>query len=605
MASETSSQTKTQLTPASNVSFECDKGIIAFNNDVALLEHANDLYLSMLSFMKNYCVSTAFTKQPLAYNYKYLREFSYSTKVDATNTITFTLSNFDKPLSFNLDDFSSITGLKYSEKYVSIPPKETVRAGLATLRLVDEKDSTLSSTDLVNSSPLRIRYFLPIWKVLMLHIVKCLGGMQGSDNQLNINQQVIEYSFCWVLNADVGNILFSDFIFKITHGKKKREPNVCYTRYLSLIVEHLLGNAYKNDKRKTFKPHHILATSFKIPSVSEVALISHTLKVAKISTVPEKTLSLPSEEVNVENTTDKSLFDTIMQPISYLKASTNKKLKKKKNPSSSNTKTSKMSLNSSRSAWELRNQPKPANAEKVDFDLESVPDDEIVSISRNDDDFKELSQADKIVADNIIDKLVCMANTMDATVNIFDAFDLLVSSMSASSSTPRDVQALISKANITIDLNEIFDSPASTIPKIVSDVIAQQLPDLLNATLKDTLPQALTNVTKVEKTIVDLHELVGLMSHLVPIVDSVAPPISTTTKGEGVLCTSTTSYGGPCIILGRSNYMILNLPHHLPWPVTFDNVPFEQFTAQLFSSSSSDFSLTPPSRMAEKGKGLA
>ncbi|GKD83140.1 hypothetical protein Tco_1349979 [Tanacetum coccineum] len=73
MASKSySQQTKTQVKPASNVNFECDK--------------------------------------------------------DATNIITFTFSSFDKPLSFNLDDFSSIASLKYSENYVSLPPKKTVRA---------------------------------------------------------------------------------------------------------------------------------------------------------------------------------------------------------------------------------------------------------------------------------------------------------------------------------------------------------------------------------------------------------------------------------------------------------------------------------------------
>ncbi|GJX67735.1 retrovirus-related pol polyprotein from transposon TNT 1-94 [Tanacetum coccineum] len=170
-----------------------------------------------------------------------------SAEVDATNTITFSLSSFDKPLSFNLDDFSSITGLKYSENYVSVAPKEIVRAGLATLGLVDEKDSTLSSTDLINLSLLRIRYFSPIWRVLMLHIVKCLGGKD-----------------------------------------------------------------YKNDNLKTFKPHHISATSFKIPSTSEVFLTSHMLKVANISTMPEQTLILPTKEVNAGNTTDKNVSNCLL-----------------------------------------------------------------------------------------------------------------------------------------------------------------------------------------------------------------------------------------------------------------------------------------------------
>ncbi|GJV80128.1 retrovirus-related pol polyprotein from transposon TNT 1-94 [Tanacetum coccineum] len=168
---------------------------------------------------------------------------------------------------------------KYNENYVPLPPKETMRTALATLGLVDEKDTSLSSTNLVNSSPLRTRYFSPIWRVIMMYIVKCLGGMHGSHDQLNINQQIIAYSLCWGLDIDISNILFSDLVAKLTTGKKGREPNICYTRYLSLIIEHLLRSAYKNDKLKTFKSHQISTTSFKTPSASEVPLISHMLKV--------------------------------------------------------------------------------------------------------------------------------------------------------------------------------------------------------------------------------------------------------------------------------------------------------------------------------------
>ncbi|GKF19594.1 hypothetical protein Tco_0068232 [Tanacetum coccineum] len=92
----------------------------------------------------------------------------------ATNTITFTLSCSEKPLSFNLGDFKTITGLKYSENNEALPPKETVRAGLETMGLVDEKIPQSTPTKLINLSPLRIRYFSPIWRVLMLHIIKCL-----------------------------------------------------------------------------------------------------------------------------------------------------------------------------------------------------------------------------------------------------------------------------------------------------------------------------------------------------------------------------------------------------------------------------------------------
>ncbi|GJX79198.1 retrovirus-related pol polyprotein from transposon TNT 1-94 [Tanacetum coccineum] len=161
-----------------------------------------------------------------------------------------------------------------SENYVSIPPKETVRAELATLGLIVEKNLDLSSIDLVNSSPLK-----------------------GPD-------------------VDIDNILFSSLVAKLVNSKKGREPNVCYTRYLSLIIEHLIGKDYKKDKLKNFKPHHISATSFKTPSTSEIALIPHMLKVAKLQL-------------------------TTVQPVDQPKASTDKRSKKKKILSFSEPKTSK------------------------------------------------------------------------------------------------------------------------------------------------------------------------------------------------------------------------------------------------------------------------
>ncbi|GJW18727.1 hypothetical protein Tco_0026163 [Tanacetum coccineum] len=74
----------------------------------------------------------------------------------ATKSITFTLSHFDKPLSFNLDVFSTVIGIERSKDFVSIPPKETVKADLVTLGLTDGNDTSLSSSDLINSSLVKI-----------------------------------------------------------------------------------------------------------------------------------------------------------------------------------------------------------------------------------------------------------------------------------------------------------------------------------------------------------------------------------------------------------------------------------------------------------------
>nr|GFA08105.1 hypothetical protein [Tanacetum cinerariifolium] len=104
---------------------------------------------------------------------------------------------------------------------------------------------------------------------------------------------------------------------------------------------------YKNDKLKTFKPHHISAISFKITSENEVAMIPHMMQVAKILPVLEETLILPSKEVNTTNSDNKSFSRTSMQPVGQSKASTDKKSRKKKNPSSSQPKTSKIVKESS------------------------------------------------------------------------------------------------------------------------------------------------------------------------------------------------------------------------------------------------------------------
>ncbi|GJV15599.1 hypothetical protein Tco_1360922 [Tanacetum coccineum] len=397
--------------------------------------------------------------------------------------------------------------------------------------------------------------------------------------------------------------------------------DILYDKYKILLTNLEGSNAaysqvpgrksYKNDKLKTFKPHHFSATSFKTLLANEVALIPHMLKVPNISIKPEQNLILPTKEVNVGNTIDKSLSETTVHPISQPKASTDQKLRKKKISSSSKPKTSKnvrqskpkktvvdtqhveesvatvdatKSLEASKSVEELRNQPKTADAEKLrrllaidsriksfgnvnlddllkdqevneeakespfeiefeikfigkadqemeeaDSDLESMPNNEIMSVLGNDnedDDFEELSMADEIVAD----KLVNLANTWDADTLVFVA-----SSLQKKKNIPRvkilNVQTLgairrfkeiqITKApgsdpighlarrldflsaqvnnvakNLPIELNKNFASTASTVPFIVSDAITQQLPDLLTATLKDTLPQPFTNAVR-------------------------------------------------------------------------------------------------------------
>ncbi|GJX74931.1 hypothetical protein Tco_0313526 [Tanacetum coccineum] len=123
---------------------------------------------------------------------------------------------------------------------------------------------------------------------------------------MNLSQQTIAYCLIFGLEINIGEIIFNDLIYKIQNRKKNRETNICYTRFISLVLEQILGDNYHDESLTVLKPHHISAASFQTPSASEVSLTSHMLKVAKLSKEPEESLILPSEEVNAEATADKS-----------------------------------------------------------------------------------------------------------------------------------------------------------------------------------------------------------------------------------------------------------------------------------------------------------
>ncbi|GJU30658.1 hypothetical protein Tco_1174247 [Tanacetum coccineum] len=118
---------------------------------------------------------------------------------------------------------------------------------------------------------------------------------------------MIAYCLIFGLETNIGEIIFNDLIHKLQNRKKNRDPNVCYTRFISLVLEQLLGNNYHDESLTVLKPHHVSSTSFQTSSASEVSLTSHILKVAKLSKEPEESLILPSEEVNAEEFADKEM----------------------------------------------------------------------------------------------------------------------------------------------------------------------------------------------------------------------------------------------------------------------------------------------------------
>ncbi|GJR56918.1 retrovirus-related pol polyprotein from transposon TNT 1-94 [Tanacetum coccineum] len=197
---------------------------------------------------------------------------------------------FTKPLAE-----PSFTGLTDSETAVPLPSKGTVRAGLATLGLADKDNPSLTSTEL------------------------------GSHNQMNLNQQTIASCLIFGLEINFGDIIFTDLIHKLQNGKK------------------------------ISKPYHILATSFQTPSTSEISFTSHILKVAKLSKKLNESLILPFKEVNAEESADNWSISTSSLPTNHLQHA------KEFVVTSDATK----SLDASESAKVQGNQPHTADAKKV------------------------------------------------------------------------------------------------------------------------------------------------------------------------------------------------------------------------------------------------
>ncbi|GKA99328.1 hypothetical protein Tco_0827265 [Tanacetum coccineum] len=534
MTSESSTPTTTHITTVSNVNFECGKGVVSFNNDIALLEHTNPLYHLMLSFLKNSCVSTALTKQPSTYYLEYLREFWYSAEVDtSSNTITFTLSCSLKPLSFELSEFSTITGLKYYENYEALPPKATVKVALATLGPADEKNLQFTPSEVINKSPLRIRYLSLIW-------------------------MVIAYILIWGLNVGIENILFSGLVAKLVKGKKGREVYICYTRRAmpkkqvdetQHAEEPVATDITKSlDASKSVEEERVVKIRATRPNRDSVSARSCPISLVHLESAPgSDTLRVPelhsafgvTESQNKKNPKVLTFEGTESSPSVFLGQRTG-------DPSLHY----KFTFSTNHLMEELENIKVAKNVvkgqvvtdagiislgtvdldqviEEAESDLESMPDDDIMSISRDDDeeldDFdKEFSVADEVVVDTVIDEILIEINTEDTTTLVSVAPSTEVPSVSDSKPTivfpMEDVQALAAKSLYApgsgpfdhllrrMDFlaahvhnmgkshpKKFADKMDSVVPMMVVDAFEERLPEFLTNTLKNQLPQIPTD----------------------------------------------------------------------------------------------------------------
>ncbi|GJR23526.1 retrovirus-related pol polyprotein from transposon TNT 1-94 [Tanacetum coccineum] len=390
----------------------CDNtSAIAISNNPVLHSRTKHIDIS--------CISKALVIQPSTLYTKYLREFWYTAEVE-DNTITFSLLNVKKPLSFYRDIFASVIDLEYSKNYVSLPDHETVKDVIATLGLADEKEPEMTSKDLAHS-------------------------------------------------------------------------------YMSLVIEHLLREAYVNKDLNPTKSYQITSATFKQSSFSEVPLTSYMHKIAKLS---EEPLILTSEEENAKGTEFKlQIHNSESQLAKETKVIVD----------------ATQSLDASKSAEEQKNQPQTADATKCypnpleileslnetandnPYDIESeikfikrfkplIDDEEplITSVTKEHSNMEEDSDLESIPDDEVGSP--SSSQTLETEED------------DSSADKPSDplghLQAEITSLSNKVDQLESNITKKVSEPNLIAEALKQQVPGLITETLKTTLPLLLKDLIK-------------------------------------------------------------------------------------------------------------
>nr|GEY09255.1 hypothetical protein [Tanacetum cinerariifolium] len=252
-------------------------------------------------------------------------------------------------------------------------------------------------------------------------------------------------------------------------------------------------------------------------------------------------------------------------------------------------------------------------SESANSDLESIHEDELVSVSGNDEvddnNAEELSTADEASTDDVIKNFVNM-NILpqllkDSVKKALPKFDkrvkktLIVEVLNiVLKPLNREFNALneMESQRFVILQRKLGKAIRKTVGKsvqrnvkkhigVVNDMprwnakhqmqLIQYLEKMLHSTVY--IPRDILFVNakqlqiKVEKNAVDIHKLVKLVCEIVLLMDLVPTSTKAATKGEKE-------------------------------PTIIDNIPCEQFIENLFSTCSSELS-PPPPRLADKGKG--
>nr|GEV52969.1 retrovirus-related Pol polyprotein from transposon TNT 1-94 [Tanacetum cinerariifolium] len=166
--------------------------------------------------------------------------------------IKFLVMNGKKPLILDYKTFVESTRLDYAKGiYVSHPSPEAVMAELAK---IVENIILLDRT-------LALKTTFPMaWRILFTFVVQVLDGNYSSTEQVNFIQQLIAYCLFTKTKVDIGEIIYSDLITKLTN--KFRQKYVSYPRFVSCALAVLLGSDYTQDESFRSSPTILSNSNF-------------------------------------------------------------------------------------------------------------------------------------------------------------------------------------------------------------------------------------------------------------------------------------------------------------------------------------------------------
>ncbi|GJZ83427.1 hypothetical protein Tco_0648600 [Tanacetum coccineum] len=311
---------------------------------------------------------------------------------------------------------------------------------------------------------------------------------------------MIAYALCWGLNIDIVGILYDDLISKLTAGGKKgREKNICYTEYLFLVIEHLLGEAYVNKDLFPIKFYQITSVTFKQSSSSEVPLTSHMREIAKLSEeanignktlggqsadIPEVPADITNQSLEASKSAEEQVLDALRGPEGEHTADEQHDDDEFANsglhsigdvPLESLNQAADESPYDTESEIKFMKRFKPLHAddepqitfigsekpdEEEDSNMESLPDDDVGSMSGSQSSEKELSKSEKRDADELIDEMT---------------------ELNASADKPSDPLSLLQSLFIKVDQLE------PNITKKVFKELQTSVPSSVSTALKETL----------------------------------------------------------------------------------------------------------------------